>query len=53
MIEVTFFYPNGDGNGSWSFDLLPSIEAHYDGEANATSIQIGWLFWGFSITRYW
>lgn len=52
MIEIAFYYPNSDGQGSWSFSLLPTIEAHYNAEEKARTIQLGWLFWGINITRY-
>lgn len=52
MIEIVFFYPNSDGLGSWSFSLLPNIELYADAAENKHAFQISWLFWGFSINRY-
>lgn len=52
MIQISFYYPNSDGCGSWSFSLLPCIEAHYDGEQRARCVQFGWLFFGLNITRF-
>lgn len=52
MIEIVFFYPNSDGQGSWSFTLLPNIELFYDAVDNRHSIQLSWLLWGFSINTY-
>ena len=52
MIEVTFFFPNSDGRGSWSFSLLPMIKAFYLADKKAKAIQFGWLFWGFNIIMY-
>ena len=54
MIEIVFFYPNSDGQGSWCFNLLPSIELHcihYDDTNSEKVILVSWLFWGFSIIK--
>lgn len=54
MIEIVFFYPNSDGQGSWCFSLLPSIELHcihYDDTNSEKAILVSWLFWGFSIIK--
>ena len=52
MYQLIIFYPNSDGEGSWSFSLLPNIEVYFDSKLAMKAIQVSWMFWGLSLTKY-